>query len=642
MRLPDSDYDDSVTRVKQKNVLPMESGFATCAGVTTECPPPPVLPEITVEEKRRDFWCRMKEWGLEFPMEPHPVWKCPYTEDSFLKCWPFGENTKPQFVAASKWLVKRSNEMAMAEGEPLMYGLNGTAQPVMDLVNWAKADALWKNNDTLVILGGWASGKTFYGARSLMVKLLERENQDVLSMHESLEASVASQQRAVQYYMPAVYRSWDNRKRNPNFNVSYNLKNGYTDSKFVFPGKRTWMFKNYTQDIRTVQGVRFNVIWCDENITPDWYETLDGRTWGREGSKRLFTFTPILGFTPAVTAMLSGATVEEWQPASLLPQDEVLLKMIPGAPKGCMPWVLKGGRAGLAIICFASDRNPFNDVAQLKRSLHGQTRELIMLRVYGWPVNRVGVACPKFNEKVHVVKASDIPKIGEGTDYQVVDPSSTRNSFALWARVVRVGEKRKIFVHREWPDKSMGEWALPGDKPDGKEGPAQREGAPRSFSEQKRIFRELEGAEKIYLRFMDARTAAVQATGYQGGTSVIDLFANDEREILDGREVVTPGMYFEPVKNTRTDDGREIETGLAILNDWLDYRVGEAVTAANEPEIFISEDCVNTIYSLKTWTGADGQKGASKDPMDCLRQMAAMDIEHVTSEMQKGHEGGSY
>jgi hypothetical protein len=37
--------------------------------------------------------------------------------------------------------------------------------------------------------------------------------------------------------------------------------------------------------------------------------------------------------------------------------------------------------------------------------------------------------------------------------------------------------------------------------------------------------------------------------------------------------------------------------------------------------LFVSETCKNLIFALKTWTGEDGQSGATKDPIDCLRML---------------------
>ena len=68
----------------------------------------------------------------------------------------------------------------------------------------------------------------------------------------------------------------------------------------------------------------------------------------------------------------------------------------------------------------------------------------------------------------------------------------------------------------------------------------------------------------------------------------------------------------------------------------------EEVTVLNEPKLYVSEECQNLIYSLRTWTNVDGDKGASKDPVDALRYLVLMDPIHVPRQSEYSTEGGSY
>ncbi len=126
-------------------------------------------------------------------------------------------------------------------------------------------------------------------------------------------------------------------------------------------------------------------------------------------------------------------------------------------------------------------------------------------------------------------------------------------------------------------------------------------------------------------RFIDPRAGATQAAGKEGGTSLIELLETDQDP-----------MYFTPAA------GIKIEEGIAIINDALAYDQNQPVTVLNQPKLFISEDCENLIYSLREWTGADGEKGASKDPIDCLRYLVVMQPEQEDEETWKATRGGSY
>jgi hypothetical protein len=159
---------------------------------------------------------------------------------------------------------------------------------------------------------------------------------------------------------------------------------------------------------------------------------------------------------------------------------------------------------------------------------------------------------------------------------------------------------------------SLGEWALPSDKPDGKEGVAQRNGAGMGLDEIKATIRRLEGEEEIAERYIDPRAGATQAVGKDGGTSLIEL-------LDDGDDPI----YFAPAA------GVAIEQGVAIINDWFSYDLSQPLSPINEPKLFVSDKCQNLIYCLKEWTGADGEKGATKDPIDCLRYLAVMSPVHI-------------
>jgi len=89
----------------------------------------------------------------------------------------------------------------------------------------------------------------------------------------------------------------------------------------------------------------------------------------------------------------------------------------------------------------------------------------------------------------------------------VCDPAGARNWFMIWAKVAPDG---KIYVYREWPDESEGEWAIPSQDPDGKMGTAQRNGAGRSLSEYKDLINLLEKGENIWERYIDPRSRRFQ------------------------------------------------------------------------------------------------------------------------------------
>ena len=216
----------------------------------------------------------------------------------------------------------------------------------------------------------------------------------------------------------------------------------------------------------------------------------------------------------------------------------------------------------------------------------------------------------------------------------------------LWLGVDREG---KIWVLREWPDvETMGEWALPGNKPDGKTGPAQTMGSGKSFNDYKRLVAEIEGqignAEsenrktemwRIHDRRIDPRPAGTSVPSDEEARTYLDYLMEPVRG--------TDGMVQLQGWDVAAGPDCSIEEGKQWINNWLTqgWNPNEPVTPLNCPKFYVSEDCQNLIWSLRTWTGIDGLKGASKDPIDCLKGPAKMDIRWVARGALGSYGGGA-
>lgn len=281
------------------------------------------------------------------------------------------------------------------------------------------------------------------------------------------------------------------------------------------------------------------------------------------------------------------------------------------------------------IIFFQPKWNPwlpgaYNSVLDKARTL---SRDKALIRVHGITNRSVGNKFPKFG-KAHIIPADKIPK--EGTNYHITDFAWNRPWAMIWVRVQRISDKRRIFVYRDWPDRSTyGEWVTPsGAKKDGDRGPAQNPLGlgTRSYRE---LILGLEGyrmdvegkiaddsqAEAVYRRLGDPRSGRARAvTEDEGGTCLIEMMAEED-------------ILIEPAK------GVVMAEGINIINEWLDYNEDAPINAMNEPTLFVSEECEQLIECLRMWTGADGDKGASKDFVDLLRYAAVEDVDMVDDNM---------
>jgi phage terminase large subunit-like protein len=527
----------------------------------------------------------------------HPIIHLP-TEDEVVGL--------AQTIGAEKTadVLKRREEKIQAEiTDPYRHGYEPDS--------WADADALLMNGNELLIMGGNRAGKTEYAAKRVMQLLCTRPNSRIWCLHTTSQTSIQMQQAVIWKYMPPEFK---NAKKTKVTNIQYSQKNGFTDATFVLPNRSQCFFMNYGQEKKVIEGGEPDLIWCDELVPQDWIETLRYRLVTRSG-KMILTFTPITGFTPVVKDYVAGCRIKRTRFADLLPDTQ----NVPGIPKGHMPYIAECSKGSANVIWFHSILNRYSPFEQIKLALRGRGPYEVKIRAYGWAESLAGSQFPRFGE-ANIIPADQIPE--QGTNYMAVDPAGSRNWFMVWLRIDEHGNK---FVYREWPDISMGEWALPAEKPDGRPGPAQKQGAGMGLTEIKEHILTLENGEEIAERYIDPRAAGSPVINKEGGTTLLQLL--DEEPCA---------MYFTPAAGLR------LEEGISIINDWFAYDQNQEISAINQPKLFISDECHNLMWCLREWTGLDNEKGASKDPIDALRYIAVMQPDYGGSDSYKAIGGGSY
>ena len=521
---------------------------------------------------------------------------------------------------ALKLWQRREDLIGLEKKDPFNYGFDHH-NSAGHFQHWKDFDELLKDPDvcTIYLFGGNRSGKTELMAKRTCQRMAESPGYLAWICGLSHESSVQVQQSAVHRYIPKTWRR-ERRGVRQVANIAFSPKNGFTNNSFVGPnGSQAW-FKNYSMEASKLEGSNLDLAWCDELVPLTWVETLRYRLIDRKG-KLVVSFTPIEGYTPTVKQAMAGHIVTEWKEC-----DTDII------PEGRMPY--KGRtRDGDPIMWFFSQDNPYIPWEHFKKSaLSGKTRTEKEIRAYGYVKNPIIGKFPRF-DSVHVVKRDQIPR--EGTNYMCVDPTGgDRNWFMCWVRVDSLG---RHWVYREWPDMSRyGEWAEPSNKLDGKPGPAQKADCGRNLTEYRTLIRKLEkGEAEPNMRFIDPRAGKSSVLSEKDGSySLIDKLAEDVVG-ADG-EVVEPGMVFLPSTHTFIDEG------VQSINSLLSYNMEEPITVINEPKLYVSEDCGNTIYSLKEWTNEDGDKGACKDPVDALRYLIQMEPCYVPPGAGFSTGGGTY
>jgi phage terminase large subunit-like protein len=521
----------------------------------------------------------MKPESLE--LTPHPVMVQPSPEEVRLLVEKHGSD------AVAQLLQLREDKILAEKMDPYRHGYEPQ--------HWKDVDTLLKSKNEVLVLGGNRAGKTEWAAKRVIQTLVNKPDARVWCLHTTNSSSIQMQQNVLWKYMPPELK---NARKTKITNIAYSQKNGFSDNTFILPNRSQCFFMNYAQDKKVIEGGEVDLIWCDELVPLDWVETLRYRAITRRG-KLIVTFTPVLGYSQVVKDYVAGCRFKKTLPASLMDKDKI---HVGGCPKGHMPYMAESMNSNSGVIWFHSQLNPYNPFDQLAATLEGKTSNEVKIRAYGWAENTAGSQFPSFTDQ-NIVEPDKIPK--EGTNFMCVDPAGARNWFMIWLRVAKDGN---MYVYREWPDVSNGEWALPSEKADGKMGSGQKNGAGRGLDDYKQLIKDLEGDEVIAERYIDPRAGATQAVSAEGGTSLIEL--------LD--QGVVP-MYFAPAA------GLHIEQGVAIINDLLFYNSNEPISPINQPKLFVSDECRNLIYSMREWTNQDGEKGACKDPIDCLRYIAVME-----------------
>ena len=336
----------------------------------------------------------------------------------------------------------------------------------------------------------------------------------------------------------------------------------------------------------------------------------------------IVTFTPVEGYSATVKEYLQGAR-------TILDCEAELLPKRGGKGLERVPLHQECTARHAAIFYFHTKNNPWAGYERLKVELAKQPREKILCRAYGVPTKATATSFPRFRENVHVVPADKIPTAG--TNYLFCDPAGNKNWFMLWARLDADG---RAWVYREFPQTDTyiegvgypGAWSIPsGKKADGEAGEGQKSfgwGLGAYMREIQRL--EAEDGVQVFERWIDSR---------YGNTTVV---GNREHSTTLLEELEDAGMPF------RSCPTENIAEGVSLLNDWLFYNEDKPIDHTNAPRLYISARCQNTIWALKEWTGLDGQKGSSKDPIDCLRYLVCSGVENVEGGKLNVTGGGCY
>lgn len=209
-------------------------------------------------------------------------------------------------------------------------------------------------------------------------------------------------------------------------------------------------------------------------------------------------------------------------------------------------------------------------------------------RIDGKAMYLMGLIYKTFNPRVHILEETIRPP-ANATIYHVVDPHSDKPFACIWAFVDGRGD---IYIYDEWPNVDFDKWR----------------NCQLTIQDYANIFRDKEQNLLVHKRIIDRHFAEVTHLSGMTRKTLRDEF----------REQVN--IEFYPSYQAK----EEIETGITMVRDYLNYNPDKPLSVVNKPRLFVNPHCLNTIKSFQRWA-RDPKTGkvqeAQKDFMDVVRYL---------------------
>lgn len=622
------------------------------------------------------------EAGCDRALEPHPRLELLPVE----MLWTMVLGGDEADVIA--WGKERHKEMELEQHDRYHYGWRGDPGRTRELGGaWKRAvDQIAEVKKRspraipkLLCLGGNGSSKSEFMPWYAMQQMTTRKDFRVLSLCVSENWAREVAMSRTFWNLPPQWRPDATGKVKSGITgaITYTEKMGFSENKFILPNGSRCTFMFYENgNPKALEGMELDLVLADEEVPLEWIEACEYRLVRRAGTL-IVGFTPISGIIPTVTYFRGSLPqVQEEMATELVHLREV--RNAKGEPEVIevpfydqttngrfmgekkVPLVELGSDFTKRIVYFPTAWccYPAGNYQTLKEEFATKHASIhkILERAHGVPTCVRDAAFPLVGVKVHAVplRERDSGEPPEITWWNILDPANGRNAFLQWWACYPDG---RMVCEREWPQQDdyipgvgqPGEWAVAstkGKKKDGDRGSAQEPWG-LSYAQMKdeieRVEMELavsverrEQGERIqvFRRICDSRAGNTEVHG----TTIVREFAKRSRPDQ-------PGLLFDDASgkhlNINTANSDHI-AGITLINDALNYDTKRPVGPLNRPKLMIRYEptdptkdgslprgCANTWFSLSTWTGADGEKGACKDPVDCTHYFLRDEPRHV-------------
>jgi hypothetical protein len=502
---------------------------------------------------------------------------------------------------------KREEAIKLEKDDPYRHGF--------ELETWKLADRELKSHQEILLMGGNRAGKSELCAKRVVQCLVENPGTIIWCLTETSANSIQFQQKLIFKYLPKELKSLGRGKVGY---VMYSLRNGFTAGKFTLPNRSECIFRNWSQDISTIEGGEIGCpqepvngthnigYWADELVPMPWVETLRFRTVTRN-SKGIISFTAVDGWNSVVKSMLTGAKTVESAKADLLDGEEV-------------PLVQQPIRKASSVVYFHTAANPFGGWAAMKNQLEGEKRETILCRAYGVPVRQSRAIFPSLSDK-NFCQSEKLPDFTDANWVLSIDPAGAKP----WTMVLFAVDPHGVaWAVKEFPDfDTWGGWIdLTKDKLSAGEAAQPNGYGLKDYADEIRRMESICG-DNMVTRIIDPRLGAASYQKSEGSSNIIDDLSDED-------------IIVEPA------EALDIETGLQAINNLLAWDRNREMDLDNKPRLMFSDECQNLISCMQACQPGGSLKAVEKDFVDCARYFAVGNFEYFDEEEMVATGGGSY
>ncbi len=407
------------------------------------------------------------------------------------------------------------------------------------------------------IFGGNRSSKTQEGIEYILEKGLKSKLR-IWACAETFPDSVNIQQR----------KMWELIPKNRIKYGRYDEINGFVNRKVLLDNGTLYVFKSYDQKRESFQGDDVDIILNDEEPPWDIYREQRMRLIDRDG-EMVITMTSLKGVTDLIQSIFEGHDVIKAQYAPLV--------------KKILPRIVRKGQTKFYL--FWTTENPYIDQKRLLHEATLMTKQEILARVYGIPINLTGRIYMKFSTDIHVMPLEEAPILRGGcTIYHVLDPHDAKPWAMQWIAVHPTGT---AYIFDEYPNENFNE-ILYDDK---------------SYDDYAEIIREKEDA----IRELTGKSVFKRIIDPNFGNKTIRLAEKEDTgqsRTTTKKELQKRGFKF-------VDGIDPIESGHLKVREKIDWKANDDGEIIKQPGTMWTDNCVNSIrhmsrYSRKDMVAADG------------------------------------